>query len=148
MQPIAAARLWLTHALAHREDMKKSVCGGVKAVLICCLAAAIFGGCSGSLLHLSTNEIERHLLIATPLGSTEAEVLSYLQDKHISGSIKRAHVRPGVDYPPTAVEGNSFIHESIGEYGLLFQTSVEAFWVFNSAGRLVDLKVRKTTDAL
>jgi hypothetical protein len=35
----------------------------------------------------------------------------------------------------------------VAEYGLLV-TSVEALWMFDDAGKLADLCIRRTTDAL
>ena len=47
-----------------------------------------------------------------------------------------------------AVGGDGYVLVMMGEYGLIFVTSVEAFYIFGSNGRLVDVKVRKSTDSL
>jgi hypothetical protein len=94
--------------------------------------------------------IERHLRRETPLGSTEAEVAKWLSGRGVVARIARVHVPPSPpsDYPLTSVGGEAFIHESVAHYRFVFRTDVEVFYIFNAAGRLVDLRIRKSVDAL
>jgi len=99
---------------------------------------------------LSPTAIEGHLRRETPLGSTEAEVTKWLSNRGVVAQIARVHVPPNdpSEYPLTSVGGEAFIHESVAHYWFIFRTDVEAFYIFNGAGKLVDLRVRKTVDAL
>jgi hypothetical protein len=40
------------------------------------------------------------------------------------------------------------MHELIGEYRVVFWTSVEAFYIFDAEGNLREIRVRKSVDAL
>ena len=97
----------------------------------------------------SPDQIESHLLAETPLGSSEEAVLSYLSEK--AESVKepwRGPVTPNTLYPPNTVAGSSFITAVVGKYSVVFETSVEAFYIFDSDRRLVEIAVRKTTDGI
>ena len=99
---------------------------------------------------LSPKTIERHLLRKTPLGSSEADVLRFLRQQGVSADVATGHIPPSPpsDYPLTKIGGEAFIHESIAHYRLVFRTDVEVFYIFDASGKLVDLRVRKTVDAL
>jgi hypothetical protein len=80
--------------------------------------------------------IEQYLLHETPLGSSREDVQNWLR-------------APRADSPvPTLPQGGRTLHTSIFHYSLVFETAVEVFYTFDAQGRLVDLRVRKTTDAL
>lgn len=98
---------------------------------------------------MSAPTIERYLVGKTPLGSTETEVLTSLRRRGVSAQPWHGHIQPSPpnDYPLTKVGGKGFIHESIGHYRLVFRTDVEAFYIFDGSGKLVDLRVRKSVDA-
>jgi len=99
--------------------------------------------------YLDQTLIESRLLTETPLGSSEDDVLAHLQAKNLKPApVWRGTVSPHTIYPPTTVAGTSFTHAVVGEYSLIFTTSVEAFYVFGQDRRLVEIAVRKTTDAL
>jgi len=87
--------------------------------------------------------IKRYLLEHTPLGSPEEHVVSWLEERGVRSHINR--------WPPSAASGapaSALIHESIEHHRILFRTDVEAFYVFDGSQQLVDVRVRKTTDAL
>lgn len=93
--------------------------------------------------------IESHLLSETPLGSSETNIISHLCNKGVRFKQPwRGVVEPNTGYPPNTVAGSSFIRALAAEYGIVFVTSVEAFYIFNSDRQLVEIAVRKTTDAL
>jgi ABC-type dipeptide/oligopeptide/nickel transport system permease component len=99
--------------------------------------------------HLSPAAIQSQLLAETPLGTSEEQVLRYLQARGLKPApLWRGTVAANTIYPPSTAAGNSFTHAVVGEYGLIFTTSVEAFYVFGRDRRLVEIAVRKTTDAL
>jgi len=100
-------------------------------------------------LYRSSESIAAHLGSKTPLGTSEAAVMTYLKENDMNpDALRTAHVDPDSSYPPSSVEGESFIRALAGEYGVVFTTSVESFYIFDSDGMLVDIKIRKTTDAL
>ena len=97
----------------------------------------------------SPDRIESHLLSETPLGSSEEEVLRYLRKEAVRFEPPwRGAVAPNTLYPPNTVAGSSYIDAVVGEYAIVFGTSVEAFYIFDANRRLVEIAVRKTTDGL
>ena len=98
----------------------------------------------------SARTIERYLVARTPLGSTESEVLKWLHRRGVSAQPWHGHIVPSPpnDYPLTKIGGEGFIHESIGHYRMVFRTEIEVFYIFDRAGKLVDLRVRKSIDSL
>ncbi|MBF6023961.1 hypothetical protein [Lysobacter niastensis] len=118
------------------------------------IALAVAGALAVAVLpdwrwHLSPEKIESRLLEATPIGSSEDQVLAHLQAQGLKPApLWRGAVAPNTAYPPSTVAGGSFTHTVVGEYSLIFTTSVEAFYIFGVDQRLVEIAVRKTTDAL
>jgi hypothetical protein len=116
------------------------------AIVVVLLGALAFPG------HVvywgSTDKIEAYLLKQTPLSITKEEVLAWLQANGTPGQLSVAHVAANSDYPPTTVGGESFIHKSVASYRAPFRTDIEAFYIFDANGKLADLRVRTTTDAL
>jgi hypothetical protein len=101
--------------------------------------------------YLSYGQIESYLLQKTPLGSSEEEVISYLREGGARLQIEdpwRGNVAPNTGHPPNTVAGSSYIDAVVGEYRLVFTTSVEAYYIFDSDRRLVEIAIRKTIDAL
>ena len=99
---------------------------------------------------MSAPTIERYLIAMTPLGSSETEVLAWLHRRGVSAQPWHGHIEPSPpnDYPLTQIGGEGFIHESIGHYRIVFRTDIEVFYIFDGAGKLVDLRVRKSVDSL
>jgi hypothetical protein len=91
-------------------------------------------------------EVETFLRQQTPIGTPQAQVLTWLRERDIDPEVHESTVEPGSDYPPTEVGGSSFVQESVGHYRTPFRTDVEAFYIFDNKGRLADLRVRKSTD--
>ena len=93
--------------------------------------------------------IESKLRSLTPLGSTELQVLSYLEKEGLKPQpIWRGEIKPGSQYIHSTVPGRSFFRVLVGEYRNIFVTSVSAFYIFDQNQRLVEIGVRKETDAL
>lgn len=98
---------------------------------------------------LGADRIESQLLEETPIGSSEDQVLAHLRANGLKPApLWRGSVEPNTIYPPNTIAGNSFTHAVVGEYTIIFTTSVEAFYVFGQDQHLVEIAVRKTTDAL
>ncbi|WP_242162949.1 hypothetical protein [Lysobacter sp. M15] len=90
---------------------------------------------------LGADRIESQLLEETPIGSSEDQVLAHLRANGLKPApLWRGSVEPNTIYPPNTIAGN--------RYTIIFTTSVEAFYVFGQDQRLVEIAVRKTTDAL
>jgi hypothetical protein len=99
--------------------------------------------------YQSEDRIKAHLLAETPVGTSEASVVSRLRANGVEpGEIWRGPVPPNTGYPPSTVPGHSFLHVVVGEYRIVFTTSIEAFYIFDAERRLAEITVRKTTDAL
>jgi hypothetical protein len=105
----------------------------------------------GSPLYLrcTPDFVASRLLVATPIGSPQQSVLQHLRERRlVPNGPYQSKIEPGYSYPPTDVHGEYWLRVLLGEYGLLFTTSVEAFYVFDASGQLVGVSIRKTTDAL
>jgi len=112
-------------------------------------------------LRRSSEQIRRSMLKLTPIGSRMEEVLNLIGEnpkwtlRHISDSsgYSLAGGRPNPPAPdelaerPEAIIGTQTIRAYLGAYGLLFQTGVSVFWGFNEDSLLIDLHVRKDTNA-
>jgi len=115
------------------------------ALIITTVMLIVLSGCS---LRGDVKEISASLERKTPLGSTEQEVIAYLDKKGIDYDEPwRGRVEAGTGYPPNTVPGSSFIEALVGEYWLGFVTSVTAFYIFGADRLLVEIVVRKSTDA-
>jgi hypothetical protein len=119
-------------------------------VLVLTLSALAFGAVyPGRIVYWQEPErIEQFLVQATPLGASQADVQTWLEKQGVTAEIHKAAIPPNSDYPRSRTGGASFIHESIAHFWLPFRTDIEAFYTFNHSGRLVDIRVRRTTDAL
>ena len=97
--------------------------------------------------------LQRWLRRQTPYGTPEPIVRQFLQGRGYSSSWP-----PGQDSLDRAIgirftDGRRTIQAHIGEYRspwflFLFETNTEAFYGFDDSSRLVDIQIRKTTDAL
>ena len=117
--------------------------------LIVGLALVVVGVTTPHLyLYGAPHSIEVHLKRETPLGSSAQQVRVYLQSAGVAPhELRVLPIAPSEDYPLNSTGGASFMHETIGEYRVFLVTSVEVFYTFNANGELVDIRVRKTTDA-
>ncbi len=102
----------------------------------------------------SEKEITAYLLAQTPLGSTEAEVITWLERHDVSAPYMARFVRRVEPYEfkrdgffDAKASATAQIHEGLAEYGYPFLTTVEGFYLFDE-GRLVDIGVRKTAEGL
>jgi hypothetical protein len=125
----------------------------VRLLFITLSLAAAFALCfmlwlSNDVYRGSEESIETYLRTQTPLGSSQQQVTQWLSARGVGSEVFEAIVEPNSDYPPTKIGGTSFIHESVAHYGLIFRADIEAFYIFDSQGTLVDLRVRRTVDAL
>lgn len=125
---------------------RKFVAIGIASVAACFTVALLV---SNWTWYQDPDRIEAHLLAETPLGTSEEAVFARLKANGVEPTpVWRGEVRPNTSFPPTTVAGSSFAHVAIAEYRIIFTTTVEAFYVFDADRRLVDIAVRKTTDAL
>jgi hypothetical protein len=93
------------------------------------------------------------LLKKTPLGSSFQEVRALVErrgwlDPYYIGTSGFLKQEPGL---PVVEVGVTSLRGRLGHYWqlpLLFRTDVTAFWGFDKDGRLIDVWVWKTTDAL
>jgi len=112
------------------------------------VAATIFVTWPRSVLYVGPAWlVEKYLLRQTPLGESEQQVTRWRATRGIDAHVAQADVKAGGDFPPTTVGGTAFIQAPVADYWLPLRTTVEAFYIFNSAGTLADLRVRRTIDA-
>ena len=129
------------------SSSRRSITWGVIVALICATVLAIV--VPNWHWYRSAAENEAHLATQTPQGSSESEVQAYLEDNAVSFTPPwRGPIEPSSEYSPSSVAGSSLIRALVGEYTVVFVTSVEAYYVFDADRRLVGISVRKTTDAL
>ena len=118
----------------------------VAAVVVCAWVLAVI--IPNWQWYGDAEEIEAHLSSEIPLGSSEEQVLSRLRAKGLTPSpLWRGEVEPNTGYPPNTVAGTSLVRATVAKYRLPFVTSVEVFYIFGPDRRLVEIAVRKTTDA-
>ena len=102
-----------------------------------------------------TRILDAWLLRQTPVGTEKSRVRTFLAD-HSWLDESRYRGTGGVFWDPPGgpqrVVGVSSLRAHVGEYRspvflFVFQSSTEAFYAFDAADRLIDVFVRKTTDA-
>ena len=101
-------------------------------------------------LRKSQEDIRNMILSEIPLGTSINDVKSYNSKKNWELDYEWEGVpsKNSEDHYP-AVKGSHIIGAYLGKYwGPLFRTDVDAFWGFNSSGKLIDFRIRKMTDAL
>jgi hypothetical protein len=108
------------------------------AVLIV-LTASIGIASARNPLRRSEEQISTWLQEQTPLGSSREFVITYAEKKKW--------------YDPRAQGSDgktseNYVRGELGNYRTIFVTSVTVFWEFDSASRLVRVRVWKTVDAL
>jgi hypothetical protein len=105
----------------------------------------------------SSPQIEIYLRSQTSVGATEEQVLDWLhQHAPIQPNIGWSHVHRASILPHSELSttgGEAFIqsalhHEPERLIPLMFSWDVEAFYTFDAAGRLVDVRVRTTVNGL
>ena len=108
-------------------------------------------------LWKSQNDLKAWILKQAPLGSSIGDVKA-LMKRQAWKLLAEWHGNPGKvssdtaypsikDYP--GIKGEYFIHADLGNYqGIPFRVGVDAFWGFDAAGRLVDLRIRKGAEGL
>ena len=99
-------------------------------------------------LRMRESFIETSLLKMAPLGSSSDEVQRALERKGFHPTlIPTGFYKQKVPAKPEVV-GTTSIRVELGEYRSPFVTSVSAFWGFDKEGKLIDVWVWKTVDAL
>lgn len=119
------------------------------------LAAVATIGCAAVGVLYSSNPLRRNpvlirekFLLDKPIGTPISEIEHWLAgEKKLRYEKINAGFRKSYP-PPPAVIGVQSIEANLGEYRTIFVTSVVAYWGFDERGKLVDVWVRKTTDAL
>ena len=101
--------------------------------------------------------LKARILKEAPLGSSVGEVHALIKSRGWEllaewhgnpGKVSSDTLYPSIkDYP--GVKGEYVIHADLGNYqGVPFRVGIDAFWGFDAAGRLVDLRVRKVHEGL
>jgi hypothetical protein len=109
-------------------------------VWVTAIVVAIVGFIAASSpLRKSEDDIRAWLETQTPIGSSLESVISYAQKQKWYDA--RAQGSDGETGP-------IYVRGELGEYGLVFATSVTVFWEFDSMSRLERIRIWKTVDAL
>jgi hypothetical protein len=128
----------------------------MKRVTILFVAVALLSGCT-IWLRQSYDGIRASVLKATPLGSTPefvqevAKKKGWKTDRFHGFSPDRGYWMHGPATPVERVVGVSSFSAVLGEFHEVpvpFVTTVEAYWGFDKDGRLIDVWIRSSTDAL
>lgn len=101
-------------------------------------------------LRRSEDHIKDRLLVATPLGTSMAEVESYIRDQgweivvvRMNSGFRAPRVRPEIKI------GSKSIRAYLGYYqGIPWRVDVTVFWGFNEQSELIDIWVWKDPDTL
>lgn len=100
------------------------------------------------LLRMPEGVLTAYLSHATPIGSTEEDVIAYANRSGCEADGPyRNELLPSSDYPKNSSGGSSWATCAMGEYGLIFETAVEVFYIFDENGRLKEITIRKTTNS-
>ena len=92
--------------------------------------------------------IREYLFMQTAAGTSEQEVLRWLGGRGIVATIRRHHLEPNIEYPPTTTGGEAWTNGVLDIHGYPFETYIEVFYIFDGNGRLVDIGVRPSVNAL
>ena len=118
----------------------------VAAVGVCALAVAWF---PGNLVYWGAEpSIEAYLKSQTPVGSARSEVTGWLKRHGDENAFYSAEIPARSDFPLTTTGGKGFIQSDVAHYGWPFRADIEAFFIFDGRERLVDIRVRRTVDAI
>jgi hypothetical protein len=111
------------------------------------LLASVVAIASFNPLRRPAEDIRVSFLKATPVGSDSYSVIKFAKERGYDVASRSG----GYYVDRSTVVGTSSMHCLLGEYHgipLPFVTSVEAYWAFDQQGKLVDIRIRKSTDAL
>lgn len=119
------------------------------ALLVLVLALS---SCGPPLVWGGDGPTRDRLLKLVPLGSTVGELEAEAED-HRWRNLFRDDRTFGKGEPHYFGNGCRFqggvsMNFIVAEYGPVFTTSVESLWMFDEAGKLAELCIRSTTDAL
>ena len=135
-----------------------------KVILI--MFAVVFASIILVVIALSINPllrtevgIRRHLLRSTPIGTSiedvlqifgidDTEIRSHGVVLHNTLRIPLRSVFPNDVNDPSRVLGNSHIWKNLGSYQLIVRIDVEAVFVFDENGHLMEVFVRKGRDLI
>lgn len=96
----------------------------------------------------SPQRIEQHLLSETPLGTSQDVVVRWLASHAVSQTeVVLADVSPDHSYPLSSAHGTAFLRAVVHKEPIIGDV-ITAFYVFNDAGALVSLRVRREHDSL
>jgi hypothetical protein len=98
----------------------------------------------------SEEQIRGKLLEATPIGMHMDDVLKYIegQRKWVIRTISNDHGFYHQRVYPNRTIGDKSIRVELGDYGIVFTTSVTVFWGFDADSELIEIWVWKTVDSL
>ena len=101
-------------------------------------------------LRWSEESIERYVLNKTPINSSFDEVRLVINNHKwkISDS-SQTHGFYDQRFRPAKITGDMYIRASLGDYqGIPFEANVTIYWGFGKDGKLIDVWIWKTWDAL
>lgn len=118
------------------------------AVLLAAIGAGVAIVIGAGSLRRPVSMIENSLLRLAPIGSSTDDVLRAVEAKGWEHSVVRnvGFLKQKAMHH-AAVVGSSSLEAHLGDYGVFFRTSVDAYWGFDRDGRLLEVWVWKTTDA-
>jgi len=129
--------------------MSKKIKLFIFIILLLLLSIGVILILSNPLLR-SEKSLRKMILKKTPIGSNMDDVIKYINSKKKWKvawiSYDSGFYHQGIF--PEKVIGSKSIRVNIGEYGLIFKTSVTVFWGFNEDSKLIDIWVWKTVDAI
>lgn len=99
-------------------------------------------------LRLPESLLSAYLRLDTPLGLPASEVISRAKSSGCEAADPYYNeLPPRQSYPKTTAGGSSWTTCVMGSYGIIFETSVEIFYIFDKDDRLKEVKIRRTVDA-
>ncbi len=97
-------------------------------------------------LKLPTEMIKLKYLIVTPINTNMSDVEKYLQNNNYK--IRAISNFRYTRTPSFESQGSYYIESNIGDYRWIFVTDVLVIWIFDENEKLIEIIVRKITDAL
>lgn len=117
--------------------------------LIAGLLALSTLGCGEVPVRRNSEEIEAYLREWTPLGSSRADVLQYLESNGLGYEVFDGRVPGGRwEFPAPRVGGDSLVDVYLGRYWWIWRTDVLARYYFDEELLLVEVLVQKQRDTL
>ncbi len=123
-------------------------------VSIIIIVLIIIGVLLSNPLRWPEKSVERYVLNKTPINSSFDEVNIVIENqKWRTSDLSRTHGFYDQRFRPAKTTGDMYIRASLGDYRgisflFLFETNVTVYWGFNKEGKLIDIWVWKTTDAI